>query len=280
MVKRISYLTIFLATLLFGISVVKAEDYAFGVKVYKVENVSTFLEDYKNRNVNEVTSGRLDAGDIIAVSICEKVYNSYGSIFDLRLNWDDSVLEPLLNSDGNTYGEVDWTNYRDGGIFESSGNAENDWSNTIGGYSTNYYRNNIPRVSGTIYSIDDYRILYSGSLGFLYFKVKDNVVDNTILTFSYNKAEVYGWYGRVPAISEVKPVSFIVKSYFYAPYSLKGDINGNGKIDYGDVQMIIGYVGRTLNFNSEEMSAADVTGDGNVNILDQVKLINMYDALD
>ena len=44
--------------------------------------------------------------------------------------------------------------------------------------------------------------------------------------------------------------------------------------------MIIGYVGRTLNFNSEEMSAADVTGDGNVNILDQVKLINMYDALD
>lgn len=43
-----------------------------------------------------------------------------------------------------------------------------------------------------------------------------------------------------------------------------GDINGNGKIDYGDVLLIISYVNRTLSFNAQEMSVADVTDDGNV----------------
>ncbi len=42
--------------------------------------------------------------------------------------------------------------------------------------------------------------------------------------------------------------------------------------------MIISYVNRTLSFNAQEMSVADVTDDGNVNIADQVKLINMYEG--
>ena len=59
-----------------------------------------------------------------------------------------------------------------------------------------------------------------------------------------------------------------------------GDINGNGKIDYGDVQLIINYVGRAVSFNEKERSVADVTGDGNINLTDQIKLMNMYNALD
>ncbi|MCX4254797.1 MAG: dockerin type I repeat-containing protein [Bacilli bacterium] len=281
MKKSLNYIAIFVITMLLGISIAKAEDYNFDIKVYKTNNVNTFLNDYKNGNIKELEKGStLNAGDTIAVSLYINSKNSTASGIEARLNWDKYVLEPVLNSNGISYGEVDLRTEDNGGIYQLDTDASNPWDNNFAG-EKNYYMGNIPRVSGYLYNIKtNHKISKSGSIAFLYFKIKENVVDNTILTFSYNKAEAFSNYGRAGVSTSVSSIYFKIRANLAEPYSLMGDINGNGKIDYGDVQLIINYVGRAVSFNEKERSVADVTGDGNINLTDQIKLMNMYNALD
>lgn len=92
--KSLSYLIMFITTLLFGISIVKAEDYNLYIKVYKTNNVNTFLNDYKNGNVQEVEKGgTLNVGDTIAVSLYINSKNATASGIEASLKWDNYILE-------------------------------------------------------------------------------------------------------------------------------------------------------------------------------------------
>ena len=50
------------------------------------------------------------------------------------------------------------------------------------------------------------------------------------------------------------------------------DINGDGKINLKDLNMLYEYVNETIELNSEELQRADVNGDGKVNAQDLNKL--------
>ena len=277
--KSLSYLTMFITTLLFGISIVKAEDYNLYIKVYKTNNVNTFLNDYKNGNVQEVEKGgTLNVGYTIAFSLYINSKNATASGIEASLKWDNYILEPVLNSNGKSYGEVDLRTEENGGIYQLDTDASNPWDNNFYG-EKDYFKDKYPIINGYLYNIKTkHKISKSGSIAFLYLKVKEDVIDNSTLTLSYNKADAFTNYGRNEVSTSVTSTYFTIKGNLAEPYTLMGDINGNGKIDYGDVLLIISYVNRTLSFNAQEMSVADVTDDGNVNIADQVKLINMYEG--
>ena len=53
---------------------------------------------------------------------------------------------------------------------------------------------------------------------------------------------------------------------------LKGDINGDGKINIKDWNMLYEYTNETMKLNDEELQRADVNGDGKVNIKDLNRL--------
>lgn len=53
---------------------------------------------------------------------------------------------------------------------------------------------------------------------------------------------------------------------------LKGDVNGDGEVNIGDVNAVIGII---LNGNASDNKLADVNGDGEVNIADVNAVINI-----
>lgn len=160
---------------------VEAEDYNFSVKLYKFENQDTFLEDYNNGLLEEVpANGVVNVGQKIAVGVYVETKNATASAFDLRLNWDDSILDPIKNEYG-------------GNEF-----IENLKPISVGGIYPNY-----------------------------------DGIDNINIT---------GWK--------------------YA--------------DYGDYLLIISYVGKLTMLTGEEIVAADINGDGKVNILDQTAMNKLY----
>lgn len=177
----LSYLMVIVITFVVGVSMVEAEDYNFSVKLYKFENQDTFLEDYNNGLLEEVpANGVVNVGQKIAVGVYVETKNATASAFDLRLNWDDSILDPIKNEYG-------------GNEF-----IENLKPISAGG--------NYPNYDG---------------------------IDNINIT---------GWK--------------------YA--------------DYGDYLLIISYVGKLTMLTGEEIVAADINGDGKVNILDQTAMNKLY----
>lgn len=177
----LSYLMVIMITFVVGVSMVEAEDYNFSVKLYKFENQDTFLEDYSNGLLEEVpASGVVNVGQKIAVGVYVETKNATASAFDLRLNWDDSILDPIKNE-----------------------------------YGGNEFIENLKPISaGGIYPN------YDG-------------IDNINIT----------WWK-------------------YA--------------DYGDYLLIISYVGKLTMLIGEEIVAADINGDGKLNILDQTAMNKLY----
>ncbi len=260
--RFLSYITIVIVMFVVGVNVVKAEDYSYGVRVFKIDNPFKFAieEDMDISNYEEIlANGTVSSGDIIGVGIYEiKKTNVNGRGAHIELNWDDEVLEP----------------------WEYNGNQFNisDTKTGFGGSFLNYYNNNKPLIS-----ISDYNggknVFGEKFVFWSFYTIKDDLLDESIFTFSFKKAVKIIDFGQNFASVTTNPVSFkVVKDDFQD--NLLGDVNANGKIDFGDVAMLSAYVGRVLTFTPEQSELADLTGDGKIDIADQIKLINMYNTLD
>ncbi len=82
------------------------------------------------------------------------------------------------------------------------------------------------------------------------------------------------------AISKSIPIPSDTNSYDIVVYgpektALKGDVNGDGKVNIVDATDIQKYIVQMISLNEEQLKAADVTGDGKIDIKD-VTLIQKY----
>ena len=57
-----------------------------------------------------------------------------------------------------------------------------------------------------------------------------------------------------------------------ADVSLTGDINGDGNINVLDVVMLVDHI---LNSDTSELESGDINSDGNINVLDVVVLVSI-----
>lgn len=256
---------------------VEAEDYNFSVKLYKFENQDTFLEDYNNGLLEEVpANGVVNVGQKIAVGVYVETKNATASAFDLRLNWDDSILDPIKNEYGGNEFIENLKPISAGGIYPNYDGIDN--INITGWKYADYGDYYLDNTSRTLVIIRDYRnnTLFNGNgiMYWLVFKVKQNVTSSSYFTFGFNRAEAFANLGRNEVDVVTTPVTFKVSNPI-EKYSV-GDINGNGKIDYGDYLLIISYVGKLTMLTGEEIVAADINGDGKVNILDQTAMNKLY----
>ena len=62
-------------------------------------------------------------------------------------------------------------------------------------------------------------------------------------------------------------------SLTYAANLAKGDVNGDGKINIIDVVMVMQHVLNLHTLTADQLSAADVTGEGDINVLDVTKIM-------
>lgn len=254
----LSYLMVIMITFGLGVMLVEAADYNYSVKVYKMDDPWIF---YKNRQdispYEEVrTNGTVNPGDIIAVGVYETNKTGIsGDAFDVTLKWDDEVLDPWL-LDGED-------NFSLNGLYSGLNSSK---------YSS-YYTDDLPKIN---------RRSYTGSKGenvnllfWTFYTVKDNVPNDTLFTFSFQKAVKTINKGRSLASVTTTPATFKVFSN-NVEENLNGDINGNGRIDFGDVVLIVSYVGKSIAFSDEDKAIADMNNDGLVNVADQTALINLY----
>jgi len=80
-----------------------------------------------------------------------------------------------------------------------------------------------------------------------------------------------GFDRRGPVLSDY---NFIKKTYLWVGYK-KGDVSGNETFDIGDVTLLIDYVlGRDIFLDEFQLAAADINGDGKVDIDDVAKAID------
>lgn len=276
----LSYLMVIMITFVVGVSMVEAEDYKFSVKVYKFENQETFLEDYNNGLLEEVpANGVVNAGQKIAVGVYVETKNATASAFDLRLNWDDSILDPIMFNEKVGLGAIDLRSENEGGLYPSSiyegdGYFATDWTSSFN-RTIHFYNNDVSRVNVSLYDLHHASYFQkSGVMYWLFYTVKENVSSGSNFTFGFNRAEGFGFNGRNEVDVVTTPVTFKVSNPIER-YSV-GDINGNGKIDYGDYLLIISYVGKLTMLTGEEIVAADINGDGKVNVLDQTAMNKLY----
>lgn len=61
---------------------------------------------------------------------------------------------------------------------------------------------------------------------------------------------------------------------------IKGDINGDGKINIKDWNMLYRYINETIEFDENQLERADINGDGKVNIKDWNRLYNHITEVD
>ena len=55
--------------------------------------------------------------------------------------------------------------------------------------------------------------------------------------------------------------------------SITGDVNGDGKVDQKDAEMIMGHLSGDAVLNEEQTKRADVDGDGSVTYLDAMQIM-------
>ena len=55
--------------------------------------------------------------------------------------------------------------------------------------------------------------------------------------------------------------------------SITGDVNGDGKVDREDAEMIMGHLSGDAVLNEEQTKRADVDGDGSVTYLDAMQIM-------
>ena len=277
--KFLSYITMVIVMFVVGVNVVKAEDYNFSTKVYKVDVVDdNFITRFNNGEFQEVKSGgTLNAGDTIAVGVYIDVKNPIGYNFEIKLNWDDSILEPFKDAERNrSIIKFDLRPEIEGGIYPNACDDEDcDWTEWLisNRRYLDYYLSNKSIIKVTA---DDNRELTkfrkSGNLFWLFFKVKDSIQDNSNLMFSFNKVESYCDFGRNLLDVSTTSSNFKINGNKSLAYSL-GDANGNGIIDFGDVMLSMAFYMANLSMNSEEKDAADMNNDGRVTLSDTLLII-------
>ena len=260
--RFLSYITMVIVIFVIGVNVVKAEDYNFSTKIYKVDVVDdNFITRFNNGEFQEVKSGgTLNAGDTIAVGVYIDVKNPTGSIFDIRLNWDDSLLEQVYNVDTLESYIYDTRSIIKGGIYS------NNWVVLISSDRSPYTIANIYNISNKE-NFDKNVAMY-----WLFYKIKDNAQDNSNLIFSFNRVESYCNFGRNLLDISTTSSNFKVNGTKSLAYSL-GDANGNGKIDFGDVMLSMAFYMVNLSMNAEEKDAADMNNDGRVTLSDTLLII-------
>lgn len=117
-------------------------------------------------------------------------------------------------------------------------------------------------------------------------------IGNTV--FSYSGVEEIHFLGDAPSFSEEAFYDLTATVYYPAGNDtwtqdvmqnycgniawkeetsiLKGDVNGDGRINIGDVSKLYGYIKKTTSLSEEALQAAEFTGDGRINIGDVSKL--------
>lgn len=274
----LKYLTLVMVLFVVGSKGVKAEDYNFSVKVYKTDDPENFLTSYNNGTAVEIPAGgTVNVGEKIAVGVYVDTKKEASNLFDINLNWDENILTPLLSEvTGKTFGKIDLRSEYEGGIQpdDLEIGQYTEWEASFKKV-LKYYKNDLPRINVQLQDKIAYtKFKNSGILYWQFFQVKNDAPANSYFTFSYNKVDGYDGFGRTEADITVTPISFKVQNN-NVPYSL-GDINGNGRIDYGDISLLIAYTGKLTQLSELEKSAADVNGDGRVNINDVIKLESIY----
>ncbi len=102
------------------------------------------------------------------------------------------------------------------------------------------------------------------------------------LKFKAKKTAATGSYGVTSSEGELvnassyESVPYDIKDgHIYVSAIIKGDIDGNGKINITDAMRVFQYVsGRNKAFTDKNIAAADINGDGKVNITDAIKIFH------
>lgn len=268
--KFLSYITMVIVMFVVGVNVVKAEDYNFSFKVIKVDDPLWFWYNFKDiSDYKEIKNGgSVKPGEIIAVGIDVTTKNSVASAFEVKFKWDNEVLEPW-SYNGSTYVTS---------FVDEKGIMPQGWTSSFGVFSSySYYFKDYPTF------LNEFRdgrkeyipISKSGILYWTFFKVKEDAFENTEFIFSYPRVVGVSNQGR--NLVSVSTTSMNLKvSEEKTQENLIGDLNNNGKIDFGDVCLMIAYVGRTAVLDESQLLKADLTDDGKIDVLDQVKLNNIY----
>ena len=70
--------------------------------------------------------------------------------------------------------------------------------------------------------------------------------------------------------------TLIFRSYFYEnPDILVGDVTGDGVLNIVDIVLIVNFILETQDLNSEQEIIADANIDGFINIVDIIYLVNL-----
>lgn len=275
--KFLSYITMVIVMFVVGVNVVKAEDYNFSTKVYKVDVVDdNFITRFNNGEFQEVKSGgTLNAGDTIAVGVYIDVKNPTGSIFDIRLNWDDSLLDVIIDNDNFMYYFYDDRSQFNGGLFPNTNSLSkrHDWY-----FDCYLYLNETtkegPKIKSKFYDKNDKTTFdKSGILYWVPFTIKNDINSEVNLNFDFSLLDIYNNNGRTRVDSVSSSSStFKINGNKSIAYS-SGDANGNGKIDFGDVMLSMAFYMANLSMNAEEKDAADLNNDGRVTLSDTLLII-------
>ena len=88
-----------------------------------------------------------------------------------------------------------------------------------------------------------------------------NLGKTTIRAYSEDNPEIY--------------TDFTVEVVEEIPQFLKGDVNGDGKVNAGDYVAILNYVRKKITLTEEQLQRADANGDGKINAGDYVTVLNI-----
>ena len=128
---------------------------------------------------------------------------------------------------------------------------------------------------------------------FYFYTIYNNVADDNF--FNSQKETLYEWHNNDPATNEeinrtweiasyqnnipnpfVLDNTLIFRTYFYEPPDiLTGDVTGDGTVNIVDVVLIVNFILETQSLNNEQQEIADVNIDGVVNIVDIIYLVNL-----